>query len=55
MHRAPTTIPRKRGNLMHWKRGEVMGVWVWILVAWIILAWVFKDFWWFRPLWREIS
>ena len=54
VHRAATTIPRKRGNRMHWKRGEVMGVWVWILVAWIILAWVFNDFWWFRPLWREI-
>jgi hypothetical protein len=54
VRRAATTIPRKRGNRMQWKRGEVMGVWVWILVAWIILAWVFKDFWWFRPLWREI-
>ena len=39
---------------MQWKRGEVMGLWVWILVAWVILAWVFKDFWWFRPLIREL-
>jgi hypothetical protein len=31
-----------------------MGLWLWILVAWVILAWVFNDFWWFRPLWREI-
>jgi hypothetical protein len=41
-------------NRMQWKRGEVMGVWVWLIVAWIILAWVFGDFWWFRPLMREL-
>lgn len=36
------------------KRGEVMGLWVWIAVVWLILAWVFKDFWWFRPFLREL-
>lgn len=35
------------------KRGEVVGVWVWILVMWIILALVNHDFWWFRPLFRQ--
>jgi hypothetical protein len=39
---------------MQWKRGEVMGLWVWIAVAWLILAWVFNDFWWFRPLMRQL-
>lgn len=39
---------------MQWKRGEVLGVWVWIIVAWIILAWVFGDVWWFRPLLRDL-
>ncbi|MDT8436443.1 MAG: hypothetical protein RRA92_06770 [Gemmatimonadota bacterium] len=36
------------------KKGEILGLWVWVIVAWLILAWVFGDFWWFRPLWREI-
>ena len=35
------------------KRGEVIGVWVWIIVVWIILAVVFQDFWWFRSLFRQ--
>lgn len=35
------------------KRGEVVGVWVWIAVMWAILAMVFKDFFWFRPLFRQ--
>ena len=36
------------------KRGEVFGVWVWILVVWGILAVVFNDFFWFRPLFRDL-
>lgn len=36
------------------KQGEVIGVWVWIAAVWIILALVFGDFWWFRPLFRQL-
>lgn len=36
------------------KRGEVVGVWVWVIVVWIILALAFQDFWWFRPLYRQL-
>jgi hypothetical protein len=36
------------------KRGEVIGVWVWGIAIWIILAFAFGDFWWFRPLYRQL-
>lgn len=36
------------------KKGEVMGVWAWIVVIWVILAFTFHDFWWFRPLYRQL-
>jgi hypothetical protein len=36
------------------KTGEVVGVWVWGAVVWIILAFAFGDFWWFRPLYRQL-
>jgi hypothetical protein len=36
------------------KKGEVVGLWVWILVIWILLAYTFHDFWWFRPLARQM-
>lgn len=35
------------------KRGEVFGVWVWVIVVWIILTMTFHDFLWFRPLFRQ--
>ena len=35
------------------KRGEVFGVWIWIIVMWAILWMVFGDFLWFRPLFRQ--
>jgi len=36
------------------KKGEVFGVWVWGIAVWVILAFVFGDFWWFRPLYRQL-
>ena len=36
------------------KKGEVVGVWVWVIAVWIRLAFAFKDFWWFRPLYRQL-
>jgi hypothetical protein len=41
-----------RGAML--KQGEVIGVWVWGIVVWIILAFAFGDFWWFRPLYRQV-
>jgi hypothetical protein len=36
------------------KKGEVAGFWLWAVVVWLILVWVFHDFWWFRPLFRQV-
>jgi len=36
------------------KKGEVIGVWLWGIAVWIILAFAFGDFWWFRPLYRQL-
>lgn len=36
------------------KKGEVLGAWIWFAALWVILAFAFGDFWWFRPLFRQL-